>query len=413
MPSCCVPGCKSRGGREGSGLSFHLFPSSSSRRRQWAEIIRGPDVRWEPRRYNAVCSKHFQRKDFDLTSPLRVRLWQHAVPTIAVLNPPPSDEVVGQVTAPVSHTAIEHSYCNPDDSLLSLGESTDSADESIPEEVGLHSPSPIADCTAVSPFPEIVECDSSQQSPEQARPLCKLVNISGNGIGEYSIETNSSWDEYVERLETFCASISVSEDDEKRAVLLSFCGEATYRLITRLVEPNKPTTVSYETIKQAVRDHMHNKPSLLRARLLFYRRNQEPCESLADYVIALQKLAEDCGFGGKELPLDVMMRDRFVCGIRDEALQERLLGERDLTFQTAYNIAFKAEASREQQMETVWLSWNDNSNRDNSSLVYTSKNKQQIILPPVVMATTHDKQTKLTWRAVTSNEKGVLLVKPV
>uniref|UniRef100_A0A131XQ90 RNA-directed DNA polymerase n=1 Tax=Ixodes ricinus TaxID=34613 RepID=A0A131XQ90_IXORI len=174
-----------------------------------------------------------------------------------------------------------------------------------------------------------------------------------NGIGEYRYGTKASWDEYVERLEMYCVANKLSTDDEKRAVLLSSCGAETYSLIVTLVKPARPTATSYEDLKQAVRKHVHPKPSVLYARFLFYKRNQEQRESVPDYVTALRKLAEDCGFGTKELPLDVMMRDRFVCGIRDEAVQQRLLAEAEskLTFATAYDMAVTAEATHQQQRE--------------------------------------------------------------
>ncbi|XP_077501881.1 uncharacterized protein LOC144112903 [Amblyomma americanum] len=170
-------------------------------------------------------------------------------------------------------------------------------------------------------------------------------------IGEYRLGTNASWDEYVERLEMFCEANQITKEEQKRAVLLSSCGEEVYGLIVTLVKPERPTAATYEEIKTAVRKHLHPKPSELYARFLFYRRNQAAEESVADYVTALRKLAEDCGFGSAQLPLDVMMRDRFVCGLRNEGVQQRLLAEHSLTFKVAYDLATTAEATAKQQRD--------------------------------------------------------------
>ncbi|KAK8756643.1 hypothetical protein V5799_000656 [Amblyomma americanum] len=170
-------------------------------------------------------------------------------------------------------------------------------------------------------------------------------------IGEYRLGTNASWDEYVERLEMFCEANQITKEEQKRAVLLSSCGEEVYGLIVTLVKPERPTAATYEEIKTAVRKHLHPKPSELYARFLFYRRNQAAEESVADYVTALRKLAEDCGFGSAQLPLDVMMRDRFVCGLRNEGVQQRLLAEHSLTFKFAYDLATTAEATAKQQRD--------------------------------------------------------------
>ncbi|KAK8758952.1 hypothetical protein V5799_003416 [Amblyomma americanum] len=170
-------------------------------------------------------------------------------------------------------------------------------------------------------------------------------------IGEYRLGTNASWDEYVERLGMFCEANQITKEEQKRAVLLSSCGEEVYGLIVTLVKPERPTAATYEEIKTAVRKHLHPKPSELYARFLFYRRNQAAEESVADYVTVLRKLAEDCGFGSAQLPLDVMMRDRFVCGLRNEGVQQRLLAEHSLTLKVAYDLATTAEATAKQQRD--------------------------------------------------------------
>ena len=50
----------------------------------------------------------------------------------------------------------------------------------------------------------------------------------------------------------------------------------------------------------------------------------------------LRRLATNCKFGAY---LDEAMRDRLVCGLRDEDAQKRLLSEEDLTFARATEMA--------------------------------------------------------------------------
>ncbi|XP_037286490.2 uncharacterized protein LOC119179509 isoform X1 [Rhipicephalus microplus] len=223
-----------------------------------------------------------------------------------------------------------------------------SGGESIPEE---SVPSPAS--SEVLPLPKVVECYTLQQSNE--RDHYTYINVVDE-LGEYCMHPNSSlatWDKYTERLERYCKSINISEDGALRAVLLGCCGKVTNRLIKRLVQPEKPMEVSYSMIKRVVREHLGGKRSPLRARFLFFKRNQEPCESVMDYAMALRKLVKDCDFRGGEVAMDVMLRDRFVFGIRDDALRECLLDKRDLTFDAAYNMTLKAEASSGKQPKTV------------------------------------------------------------
>ncbi|XP_077530887.1 uncharacterized protein LOC144142931 [Haemaphysalis longicornis] len=51
------------------------------------------------------------------------------------------------------------------------------------------------------------------------------------------------------------------------------------------------------------------------------------------------------------LPLDIMLRDRSVCGLRDDFLQQRLFAETDLTFAKAYDITIRAESAGRQQRD--------------------------------------------------------------
>ncbi|XP_075553834.1 uncharacterized protein LOC142586848 [Dermacentor variabilis] len=170
-------------------------------------------------------------------------------------------------------------------------------------------------------------------------------------IGEYRLGTNASWDEYVKTLEMFCEANKMVKEEQKRAVLLTCCGEESCGLIVTLVKPARPKAASYDEIKTSVRKHLHPRPSELYARFLFIKRNQTAEKSVADYVTALRKLAEDCGFGDEQPPLDIMMRGRFVCGLQNEAVQQRLLAEHDVIFMfsVAYNMAANAEATAKQQ----------------------------------------------------------------
>lgn len=57
-------------------------------------------------------------------------------------------------------------------------------------------------------------------------------------------------------------------------------------------------------------------------------------------MAALGNLAEHCEYRDT---LETMLMDRIVCGIPDEKIQGRLLEEKDLTFQKAYEIATSME----------------------------------------------------------------------
>ena len=65
-------------------------------------------------------------------------------------------------------------------------------------------------------------------------------------------------------------------------------------------------------------------------------------ESIADYDARLRKLVTHRNFANH---LEEALRDRFVCGLRHEAIQWRLLSEVELTYAKAIEIAGTMEAA--------------------------------------------------------------------
>lgn len=82
------------------------------------------------------------------------------------------------------------------------------------------------------------------------------------------------------------------------------------------------------------------------------------------------------------LPLEVMLRDRFVCGITDEHLQQRLFAETNLTFQKAYDMAVRTESAAQHQRDL----------KTHKEEVHAVKKEQ---LPPKQLSTSGSRQRDL------------------
>ena len=94
----------------------------------------------------------------------------------------------------------------------------------------------------------------------------------------------------------------------------------------------------------------HFKPAPLEIvkRFKFHTRIRKPGESVSTFIDQLRSLAEFCNFGAV---LEDMLRDRLVCGINDEAIQRRLLGESQLTYRKAMEIAQNQERAEKNVKE--------------------------------------------------------------
>eukprot|EP00731_Ephydatia_muelleri_P001678 Em0001g1678a len=123
--------------------------------------------------------------------------------------------------------------------------------------------------------------------------------MSRHGTIEEFDGATEDWTAYSERLEQYFVANDVDEAAKKRAILLSVCGASTYK-------------------------------------------TRQNGENVATFVSELRQLAMRCDFGAS---LEEMLRDRLVCGIKDEHIQRRLLAEPNLTFKKAQDIAQALESA--------------------------------------------------------------------
>ena len=147
--------------------------------------------------------------------------------------------------------------------------------------------------------------------------------------------------DYLERVQLFFQANGI--DEEKQVpVLLTDIGGKTYALLRNLLAPQKPSEKSFEELSAILREHFEPKPVVIAERFHFHRRNQAVGESVAEYLAELRRLATHCEF--KDY-LSEALRDRLVCGLRNEGTQKNLLARADLTLAKAVEVAQSMEAA--------------------------------------------------------------------
>ena len=161
-------------------------------------------------------------------------------------------------------------------------------------------------------------------------------------IEEFVPGPSSNWQQYVERFAFFFQANDIVTPDKQRAVFLASCGPSIYALVRSLLQPSSPETKTFAEIVDVVSNHFTPKPSEIMERFRFNKRNQLPTESIADYVSELRRLSEHCGYGDA---LEIMIRDRLVCVLREETLQTRLLEEANLSLKSALKICLASETA--------------------------------------------------------------------
>ena len=152
---------------------------------------------------------------------------------------------------------------------------------------------------------------------------------------------NELFSSYLERVEQFFIANDI-KNERKKATFLSLIGSQTYSLLRNLVSPSIPKDKSYTELATALKKHYEPKPVIIAERFHFHRRSQAVGESINEYVAELRRLTTHCQFGGF---LDEALRDRLVCGLRNEAIQKKLLTEADLTLIRAVELSVGMEAA--------------------------------------------------------------------
>ena len=131
-------------------------------------------------------------------------------------------------------------------------------------------------------------------------------------------------------------------EGRRKLFFLSVVGAGTYKVLRNIVSPAKPGDKSYADLVKALSQHFKPTPSEIVERFKFHSRVRKPGESVAAYVAELRSLTEFCNFGER---LEVMIRDRLVCGINDSPIQKCLLSEPGLTYEKAVELALNAAQS--------------------------------------------------------------------
>ena len=158
---------------------------------------------------------------------------------------------------------------------------------------------------------------------------------------------NDDWSLYTESLGQLFVANDIADDKKKVAVLLTVVGTRAYELLHSLLAPTLASEKSYDELVKALQEHLNPKPLVIAEQFRFHHRNQQG-ETVAQYMAVLRKHSELCDFGDY---LEQAIRDRLVCGLRSEIVQRKLLSEKHLTLQKAYDLAHSLETARRRASE--------------------------------------------------------------
>lgn len=184
---------------------------------------------------------------------------------------------------------------------------------------------------------------ASNKKPSQ------MVQIVGS-ISEYTPGDN--FESYAERLEQYMI-VNAFDEAKKVAILICSIGAAAYELLRKLVLPRKVTQFSYEELIKLLRGHYVDRVNTCIQRYKFEKTNQSVGQSLNDYIVEIKEAAKTCGFADGlqcqqdiDLVLNDNLKHRFIFGLCDANLRERLLCKNPPTFEKCVESALSYEAAK-------------------------------------------------------------------
>ncbi|UYV62505.1 hypothetical protein LAZ67_2000885 [Cordylochernes scorpioides] len=157
-----------------------------------------------------------------------------------------------------------------------------------------------------------------------------------------------SFEIFVQRFE---AAFEANALEEKRRmpIFVSLLDSELLKLGNDLFFPSTMREQPYELLIQRIKLHLAPRKKVIPQRCRFLKRIQLESESVSEYLRELRHLAMDCTFGEM---LEVMLRDRFVAGIKSESLQKKLLQEDDdVTLDRVFSIAVSFELAEQNAKE--------------------------------------------------------------
>ena len=151
------------------------------------------------------------------------------------------------------------------------------------------------------------------------------------------------WKRYREEIELFLAASGITNDNQKRAVLLHLSGKQVRDIFNTL--QNVGTT--YQEACEKLDEYFLPRKNVIYERWKFHDSKQLEDENTLTFVTRLKSLCETCEYTKP----DEEVRDQFVFSCYDNKLREKLLQTKNLSLEKLVEVGKIYERSKQQAMD--------------------------------------------------------------
>lgn len=163
------------------------------------------------------------------------------------------------------------------------------------------------------------ESSKKKMSEENVSVGAKLIGSLDNFV------PSADFDDYMERAENFFELNGITDDTFKRKLIVHYIGLPALRKLNQLLYPKTHKDVTYEVVVTKLKTYFSPKRNRIAQSVIFFKRNQQEFEKVADFAVELQALSKHCA-----------LRDKFIAGISNTKIQGELMNSDDnSTFEQA------------------------------------------------------------------------------
>ena len=133
--------------------------------------------------------------------------------------------------------------------------------------------------------------------------------------------------------------------------MLSHAGKEAREIYKTLPWADPNDADKFDKVCEAFQNYCSPRKNIIYERYTFWNLQQEEGESIDAYLTRLKVKIDTCEYNKEGWPAAVrqeLIRDKFIFGLTDDSLKERLLREASLTLSKAIEIAQRSESSKQQ-----------------------------------------------------------------
>lgn len=156
----------------------------------------------------------------------------------------------------------------------------------------------------------------------------------------------TNWKSFKEAYTDYATAIELYKKDKaiQAATLKTVMGKECRQILARL-EISEDESKDPAVVLDKLESYFEPTRNILYERFLFHAAEQQPNETVDQYIIRLRRLAETCNFRNLH---DEMLRDRLVLGCKDKAARARLFRQKECDLKTALEALRISERTHEQ-----------------------------------------------------------------